>query len=198
MSKLFVLNCQNALFATYLQEISKTVLITCPDMAKTNELRHTLQLHKKHSHQWLNRSVHIKQLTYNEKECLNLIEGGVFTNRSNSKIKQEEEEERRAGGPLNQKMKDENVEHDDHIMITYLDLDNERDERFIQSIYHIQNMRIFILHDFVYYDTPMLSLHGVIVDPHHKEGEEIDEIMDEKTYSTTEIREYLETMMDLE
>lgn len=51
------------------------------------------------------------------------------------------------------------------IEIAFFDLNNQEDLTCIASIYHIHNIKMFLIQDVVYDTTaPLLSIHGILVD----------------------------------
>ena len=78
-------------------------------------------------------------------------------------------------------------------MISYLDLDKNEDNDIIEHMYQIQNIMFFIMFDFIYYDTPMLSLNGIIINPVTSSGDDHD-----NNLVNEEIKRYLEQILNLD
>ncbi len=54
MSKLFLLHYSTEIFATFINDLSKPIIIACPDQNRAINLRKTLMTHKRKKNKWLN------------------------------------------------------------------------------------------------------------------------------------------------
>lgn len=128
---------------------NKTYVITCPDKTRIDLLRNTLYHHKNKTNKWLNKGVALK--LGDRHNTLDLIEND----------------------------KNESVDDDIILEITFMSINNSQDVLYLNQLYELTNVQLFLMYDYDYLpNTALLSIQGILIEkPNNEQLFQYDEYL---------------------
>ncbi|QOI90300.1 hypothetical protein QKU58_gp031 [Pyramimonas orientalis virus] len=157
MNNLYFLNKDHSMFATYIND--KCIVITSPDRSKLHGLNIALLQHKTQNNKWMNKGY--KYISKGKGlDIMELAENNHYQ-----------------VDTFDQSFMD----------VSYLDMDDPIDTKFMNQIYELSKLQIFMMYDYEYIPSiPLLTLQGVLIQPDNGEDDEM-----------FEIAEFFEALIDL-